>query len=719
MACQARVATIALVSTLLALVTSNSIAATRTWDGGGGADNNWRTDANWSSNIEPDVGDTATFTIAATVGVTTFGADTDISTDRLRVRSNVTLGSGLASTADYVLVEPDTAEPTRGVIIGEQNGDIASFNMNLPHMTTAAATFGYLAGSYGTFNIGGGDRLTVNGSSAANHELIIGGGGTGGMTVSGGALVLVNGAQGDAAIGEYANSNGTVTVFGSSSVLNVSKELYVGYEGGATLGVTTGGVVYSGSAYVGTYATSIASVAVSGSAATWYSGQMYLGNLGRGTLQISSQGYVQTLSDASVGVQGSGIGEATITGAGSTWDIPHSGLFVGNIGSGTLTIASGGLAHSKEGYVGQAGGSVGEANIDGTGSKWTVDDKLYVGGAGSGTLRVTGGGLVTDVTGYVCNANGPTCSATVDGTGSTWTSTGGLYVGYDGNGAVQIKNGGRLNSNAAWVGYLHNHTSSVSVDGAASRWNNTGSLSVGNSESTGTLTVSNGGIVQSTTVGVGALGQLRGDGTVVGNVQNDGAVLPGNSPGRLTIDGNFVQGASGELRIELASALSFDQLQVTNQATLAGTLVVSLLGGYTPTVGQTFSIVVADDVDNTFATTQMPSLPNIQFEVLYNVQSVVVKVMPAQPGDFNLDTKVDAADYVLWRKNPGGVFTAADYDTWRTHFGQPPGSGAAVGGAANLANSAVPEPSSMLSVLAILGFLLSRARPVNLPPREP
>ena len=32
------------------------------------------------------------------------------------------------------------------------------------------------------------------------------------------------------------------------------------------------------------------------------------------------------------------------------------------------------------------------------------------------------------------------------------------------------------------------------------------------------------------------------------------------------------------------------------------------------------------------------------------------------PGDFNRDGSVDAADYVVWRKNPGGIYTPDDYN---------------------------------------------------------
>jgi hypothetical protein len=65
---------------------------------------------------------------------------------------------------------------------------------------------------------------------------------------------------------------------------------------------------------------------------------------------------------------------------------------------------------------------------------------------------------------------------------------------------------------------------------------------------------------------------------------------------------------------------------------------------------------------------------------------------PSDPGDYNGDGKVDAADYVVWRKNPadfGG--DPGGYNTWRENFGEP---ASAIGG------GPVPEPSSLLLMAA-------------------
>ncbi len=75
-------------------------------------------------------------------------------------------------------------------------------------------------------------------------------------------------------------------------------------------------------------------------------------------------------------------------------------------------------------------------------------------------------------------------------------------------------------------------------------------------------------------------------------------------------------------------------------------------------------------------------------------------------GDYNSDGIVDAADYVVWRKNPAGFGgDPAGYNTWRTNFGRTAGAGSGLGA------GAVPEPAScLMAVLALCVGLGIRRR---------
>jgi hypothetical protein len=83
---------------------------------------------------------------------------------------------------------------------------------------------------------------------------------------------------------------------------------------------------------------------------------------------------------------------------------------------------------------------------------------------------------------------------------------------------------------------------------------------------------------------------------------------------------------------------------------------------------------------------------------LVNLLRVEYGPIVGLPGDYNNDGRVDSADYVVWRKNPGGFGgDPAGYNTWRTNFGRTSGSGSA-------ASAAVPEPGMVgLVLLAAFG----------------
>jgi hypothetical protein len=224
-------------------------------------------------------------------------------------------------------------------------------------------------------------------------------------------------------------------------------------------------------------------------------------------------------------------------------------------------------------------------------------------------------------------------------------------------------------------------------------------------------------------------GNLGGSGRVNGTVSNGnaanpgGTVAPGDGTGTLTIDGNFTPHSSGKLAIELGGLDpgEFDVLRVLGVANLGGTIDVSLVNGFVPQIGDTFTFlttttalgnqggIALDPADVPFyqLTVNMGPMGTAMLRVI-DIPSVGVT------GDYNDNGVVDAADYVAWRNanntstvlpndSTPGTVNQADYDVWRASFGRTSGAGAA------LASAAVPEPSSAaILLLAALTTTMSR-----------
>jgi hypothetical protein len=173
------------------------------------------------------------------------------------------------------------------------------------------------------------------------------------------------------------------------------------------------------------------------------------------------------------------------------------------------------------------------------------------------------------------------------------------------------------------------------------------------------------------------------------NVLQSGLVTFGfysNAGGRLRIDGNFVaQDNFGDLACDTLGTINltagvheveFLYFEDTGMETLE-VYVATQLGEFTSVNDATFELLVATDL-----------------------------VPPDVPGDYNDDGKVDAADYVLWRKNPDAFGGTPDgYNTWRANFGDPPGSGSG-----NVGGGSVPEPTAGLLwlVAVIVSSLVAR-----------
>src|SRR5262245_18675489 len=159
---------------------------------------------------------------------------------------------------------------------------------------------------------------------------------------------------------------------------------------------------------------------------------------------------------------------------------------------------------------------------------------------------------------------------------------------------------------------------------------------------------------------------------------------PGPSPAAVTFGGNIIFTASNTLIMELAGTTpgdEYDTISGQGVAMLGGTLDIDLLGGFSPTPGNSFQLITAaGGVVGTFGNVLLPSISNASWQLRYTPTSVLLQV--ALKGDYNFDGSVDMADFIVWQKtlnasgfglpadgNGNNQVDAGDYTVWRTNFG--------------------------------------------------
>jgi hypothetical protein len=155
----------------------------------------------------------------------------------------------------------------------------------------------------------------------------------------------------------------------------------------------------------------------------------------------------------------------------------------------------------------------------------------------------------------------------------------------------------------------------------------------GMTQTGGSTTVDSGAKLVGT-VGLNA-GLLDGNGTLGGPLTNTGGMVsPGTSPGTLTIEGEYVQGAAGTMKVDIAGAapgVGYDQLLV-GSASLAGTLAIVAGEGFAPSPGEEFTILEAVGASSgAFTTLTGATVGASTYTPQYREHAVVLGVAVSAP----------------------------------------------------------------------------------------
>lgn len=543
-------------------------------------------------------------------------------------------------------------------------------------------------------------NLSLNGANVSmdlSYALTAGKAGTGIITISNGAMLsnrLNPTTHRCATLGESAGKTGWVNVHGLDSLWDCSGfnidigEVVIADAGFGVMNVTGGGAVVNDFASVtlALVAGSLAEISITSDSSWTIDRDLIVAEAGTASLTIESGGEV-SCDSAILGRLDTSNGTMIVDGAGSVFSSP--GLTVAGEGEGTLTVRNGGAVQADTLTLTGYPGGIATVTVEGPNSRIDLQGAfgyLLVGGAGSATLDITGGASVDALETFIGDGSTGNGTVNIAGAGSTLTSVDGVALGFfNGSvGALHINSGARAITPIGQVGTYAGTSGMATVDGAGSQWSLAESLDVGGGVS-GQVQISNAGVVSTVdaaihangviTLAGGSLnaatveidsGVLRGAGAVAAEVTNAGSVSPGQSAGILNITGSYTQSAAGMLAIELGGTTAgaqHDRLAITGFAALGGSLQLSLINGFVPAVGNTFTILTAASISGTFATVTFTNLPpSLSASVSYSSNSVVVSIIgDSIAGDLNCDGALntgDVAPFALALTDPAAYLSA-------------------------------------------------------------
>jgi Dockerin type I domain len=564
-------------------------------------------------------------------------------THNLGINCNLYVGNSGGSVGAYSLSGTASLNCFGAEFIGS-NGTGMFTQSGGTNTDDQVLSLGGTVNSSGTYNLSGGtlscdgEFLGEAGAASFNQS--------GGSNTSSGPIRLAE---------NFSASPTTYTITGGA--LDVEGDLSIGEMGPATFTQSAGtNTITAGhNLYLGNKAGSQGIYNLSDTGVLMFSnpsgGNEYIGYDGTGKFQQTDA--ANSGGELYIGYNSGALGSYTLNGTGS---LTFNQEQIGVSGFGTFT-QSGGTNTTNAFVIGQNGTS--NSSFNQSGGSLSVTNVEEVGFSGTGQFLHSGGtNTVTEALelGVTLGSGG---FYTLSGSGFLISNA--EYVGFDGFG--QFVQSGGSNSVAAqtgatqmpalYLGFNSDATGSYTISGGSATIN--GSVYVGGS-STGP-----GG---SGALGVSGTGSFSVSGSLViyhtpssGVSMNGGSLIAGSltNSGALTVMKGLVNvgattfNSTSILGIGLGGTTrgsNYGAVITNGSVSLAGALQVSLTGGFTPTVGETFDILDWGSLSGTFSSVDLPTSGGRfvwDTSQLYTTGTISV-VATYLAGDINRDGQVTVAD---------------------------------------------------------------------------
>jgi hypothetical protein len=591
-----------------------------------------------------------------------------------------------------------------------------------------------------THSVAGGfgiQRLRVG-----HNQATPGGQGTATFTINNGAILnlTLGGSNANASLWVGNENNAVLNVDGTGTGIVAAQVAQIGWgnnlNASAVVNITNGGelsvlqgAVNLGNSNIGATPTGVpATLNMSGSSKLTGAGALNVGLLTAagtysqtggtatfgGAITVgdgSSAGSSFSVSSGTVQSTALTIGASTATASATNVSGSISGDAVINVTTGNFNVGLGATQGASLLVAGTA-----DINLLAGPTSPAGNGNLFVGRntSSNATFTMTGGTIDTgrhvlfgsgvDATNIVGNQSGGTITTTLN---FVLSDTGGASTyNLSGTGAI-VSNGLVIAGRQSDTGIMNQTGGSVTAAQG---------VAVGNAQSatttlwgTGVYNASGGTITANQIAGGTALA-IAPQGTGTFRVIGDDAMFDIN--GDMTVSAAGAGMGTLAYRFETGDLLSL--IDVSGNATFSAGAILTLDSSLAAPAQTSYDLLTAVDIIDNGISFSGPA--GWSYSIVTGGNGEILRVTQAvgMPGDFNSDTKVDAADYIMWRlnetanaalPNDNGVGNqAARYSLWRANFGNPPGSGTGLSGAE------VPEPASMLLYFSAVGALMLTRR---------